>query len=38
MAALPMTPPSSAAKPLSVEDKKEIVQTDHFQASVSSLA
>ncbi|CAM9769689.1 unnamed protein product [Pylaiella littoralis] len=33
MAALPMTPPSSAAQPLSVEDKKEIVQTDHFQAS-----
>ncbi|CAM9925159.1 unnamed protein product [Scytosiphon promiscuus] len=33
MAALPMTPPASAAKPLSVDDKKEILQTDNFQAS-----
>ncbi|CAM9276524.1 unnamed protein product, partial [Hapterophycus canaliculatus] len=33
LAALPMTPPTSAAKPLSVDDKKEILQTDHFQAS-----
>ncbi|CBJ25912.1 putative: similar to cytoplasmic dynein intermediate chain [Ectocarpus siliculosus] len=31
MTALPMTPPATAAKPLSVDEKKEIVQTDHFQ-------
>lgn len=33
MATMPMTPPASAAKPLSLDEKKEIIQTDHFQAS-----
>lgn len=30
---MPMTPTNSTAKPLSLDEKKEIVQTDHFQAS-----
>lgn len=35
LAAVPMTPPA-AGKALSVEEKKEVMQTDHFQVRRAS--